>query len=64
MNGWKHADTRINRNQKLGDTKDENPMNTTRYQKLVGKLIYLSHTQPHISFTVNIVSHLYTCPMK
>ena len=31
-------------------------MNTIRYQKLVGKLIYLSHTRPNIAFAVSIVS--------
>ena len=27
-----------------------------RYQRLVGRLIYLSHTRPNIAFAVSIVS--------
>ena len=39
-------------------------MNTTRYQKLVGKLIYLSHTRPDIAFAVNIVSQFMHSPYE
>ena len=35
-----------------------------RYQKLVGKLIYLSHTRPDISFFVGVVSQFMHDPMK
>ncbi|XP_037491328.1 secreted RxLR effector protein 161-like [Jatropha curcas] len=28
-----------------------------RYQRLVGKLIYLSHTRPDIAYAVGVVSH-------
>jgi hypothetical protein len=60
MSGCRPVDTSIDPNQKLGDTKDGNPVNTTQYQKLVGKLIYLSHTQPDIAFAVSLCTH----PMK
>ena len=30
--------------------------NTERYQRLVGKLIYLIHTRPNISYVVSVVS--------
>ena len=39
-------------------------MNTTRYQKLVGKLIYLSHTRPDIAFAVSIVSQFMHSPYE
>lgn len=64
MSGCRPADTPINPNQKLGDTKDGNPVNTTRYQKLVGKLIYLSHTRPDIAFAVSIVSQFMHSPYE
>lgn len=64
MSGCRPADTPIDPNQKLGDTKDGNLVNTTRYQKLVGKLIYLSHTRPDIAFAVSIVSQFMHSPYE
>jgi Reverse transcriptase (RNA-dependent DNA polymerase) len=32
------------------------PVDRERYQRLVGRLIYLSHTRPDISFSVSVVS--------
>ncbi|KAK2450461.1 putative mitochondrial protein [Trifolium repens] len=34
------------------------PIDTGRYQRLVGKLIYLSHTRPDIAFSVSVVSQI------
>jgi hypothetical protein len=56
MSSYRPADTPIDPNQKLRDDKEGDPINTTRYQKLVGKLIYLSHTRPDIAFVVSLVS--------
>ncbi|RVW85208.1 Retrovirus-related Pol polyprotein from transposon RE1 [Vitis vinifera] len=64
MSGCRPADTPIDPNQKLGDTNDGNLVNTTRYQKLVGKLIYLSHTRPDIAFAVSIVSQFMHSPYE
>ena len=33
-----------------------------RYQKLMGKLIYLAHTRPDISYAVGVVSRFMHCP--
>ena len=64
MSGCRPADTPIDPNQKLGDTNDGNLVNTTRYQKLVEKLIYLSHTRPDIAFAVSIVSQFMHSPYE
>ena len=41
---------------KLDIGKESTQVDKGRYQRLVGKLIYLSHTRPDIRFSVNIVS--------
>ena len=40
------------------------PTNKERYQILVGKLIYLSHTRPDIAYVVSIVSQFMYCPSE
>ncbi|KAK3024560.1 hypothetical protein RJ639_043500 [Escallonia herrerae] len=61
LRGCRPVETPIDPNQKLGDNKG-NPVNTTRYQKLVGKLIYLSHARPDIAFVVRLVSQIMHSP--
>ena len=56
MLGCRPADTPIEFNCKLGNSHDQVPVDKEQYQRLVGKLIYLSHTRPHISFVVSVVS--------
>lgn len=56
MIGCKPADTPIVQNHNLGVFPDQVPTNKERYQRLVGKLIYLSHTRPDIAYAVSIVS--------
>jgi hypothetical protein len=51
-------------NQKLGDFSEQVPTNKERYQRLVGKLIYLSHTRPDICYVVSIVSQFMHCPSE
>ena len=64
MSGCRPVDTPIDLNQKLGDDKGGDKVNTTRYQKLMGKLIYLSHTRPNIAFVVSLVSQFMHSPYK
>jgi len=52
----KPAETPIVQNHNLGEFPDQVPTNKERYQRLVGKLIYLSHTRPDIAYTVSMVS--------
>jgi len=60
----KPANTPTIQNQKLGEYPDQTPTDKERYQRLVGKLIYLSHTRPDISYAVSMVSQFMHCPSK
>jgi Reverse transcriptase (RNA-dependent DNA polymerase) len=55
MLGCKPAVTLIEQKTRLGAEAGE-PVDRERYQRLVGRLIYLSHTHPDISFAVSVVS--------
>lgn len=52
----KPVDTPIAQNHKLTEYTDQVLADKIRYQKLVGKLIYLSHTRPDIAYAVSVVS--------
>ncbi|TYK01779.1 Cysteine-rich RLK (RECEPTOR-like protein kinase) 8 [Cucumis melo var. makuwa] len=56
MLGCRPADTPIEFNCKLGNSDDQVPVDKEQYQRLVGKLIYLSHTRSDISFAGNLVT--------
>jgi hypothetical protein len=56
MLGCKPAVTSIEQKTRLGAEVGE-PVDRVRYQRLVDRLIYLSHTCPDISFAVSVVSH-------
>lgn len=60
--GCKPVATPVDPNQKLEKGDESNSADRARYQKLVGKLIYLSHTRPDISFAVGRVSQFMHCP--
>ena len=64
MSGCKPSDTPMEFNSKLGEVKEGVPVDTGRYQRLVGKLIYLSHTRPDISFAVSVVSPFMHTPYE
>ncbi|KAL0546054.1 hypothetical protein IC582_015959 [Cucumis melo] len=64
MLGCRPADTPIDFNCKLGNSDDQVPVDKEQYQRLVGKLIYLSHTRPDISFAVSVVSQFMQAPYE
>lgn len=64
MSGCRPSDTPIEPNLKLGDDKEGDPIDISRFQKLVGKLIYLSHTRPDIAFAVSLVSQFMHSPYE
>ncbi|RVX11419.1 Retrovirus-related Pol polyprotein from transposon TNT 1-94 [Vitis vinifera] len=55
MLGCKPIDTPMDSQKKLGIEKESTPVDRGRYQRLVGRLIYLSHTRPDIGFAVSAV---------
>ncbi|KAL0557194.1 hypothetical protein IC582_005712 [Cucumis melo] len=64
MLGCRPADTPIEFNCKLGNSDDQVPVDKEQYQRIVGKLIYLSHTRPDISFAVSVASQFMQAPYE
>nr|CAN68705.1 hypothetical protein VITISV_001641 [Vitis vinifera] len=54
--GCKPAKTPIKPNIKLLPSKDDEVEDKEQYQRLVGRLIYLSHTRPDIAFAISMES--------
>jgi len=54
--GCKPADTPMDSTKKMNRSEESIPVDKGRYQRLVGKLIYLSHTRPDIAYSVSVVS--------
>ena len=49
-------DKPIVQNHYLAEYPDQVPTNKERYQKMVGRLIYLSHKRPDITYAISLVS--------
>lgn len=64
MQDCKPAETPMDYTTKLGSNKESAPVEKGRYQRLVGKLIYLSHTRPDIAFPVSVVSQFMNNPTE
>ena len=64
MLGFKPIDTPIEQNYKNFHCVDATSKDRGRYQRLVEKLIYLSHTRPDIAYAVNVVGQFMHDPKK
>lgn len=64
MLGCKPVSTPIVQNHHLGIYPNQVPTNKERYQRLVGKLIYLSLTRPDIAYAVSVVSQFMHSPSE
>ena len=62
--GCKPAETPIEVNHRLRDVLEDTAVDRRSYQKLVGKLIYLSHTRPDIAYAVGVVSQFMHNPKE
>nr|XP_028954377.1 uncharacterized protein LOC114823160 [Malus domestica] len=62
MLGCKPADTPIVEKHNLHLDPDQKPVDKGRYQRLVGRLIYLAHTRPDIAYAVSVVSQFMHSP--
>ena len=60
----KPVDTPIVQNHRLREYSDQAPTDKGKYQRLVGKLIYLSHTRPDIAYVVSVVSQFMHNPSE
>lgn len=61
---YKPSDTLMVVNHKLQLTERASVANREHYQRLVGKLIYLSHTRPNIAYAVRVVSQFMHQPQE
>ncbi|PRQ44810.1 putative RNA-directed DNA polymerase [Rosa chinensis] len=64
MLGCRPADTPIEQNHKLAEYPNQTLTEKARYQRLVGRLIYLSHTRPDIAYAVSVVSQFMHNPSE
>ena len=54
--GCKPVDTPMASTKRLNRSEESTPVDKGMYQKLVGKLIYFSHSRPDIAYSVSVVS--------
>jgi len=62
MTGCKAAEAPMDPNVKLKSAAKDEITYRERYQRLAGRLIYLSHTRPDITFVVSVISQFMHAP--
>ena len=60
----KAASTPIDSNHRIGRIEEGSSVDKGRYQRLVEKLIYLSHTRPDIAYSVSVVNQFMHDPKE
>ncbi|PRQ19007.1 putative RNA-directed DNA polymerase [Rosa chinensis] len=58
------VDTPIEQNHCLAEYPNQVPTDRARYQRLVGRLIYLAHTRPDVAYAVSVVSQFMHNPSE
>jgi len=62
--GCKTTRAPIEQNHRIGNDEESPKAEKTQYQRLVGKVIYLSHTKPDIAYAVSVVSQFMHDPRE
>ena len=62
--GCKPVETPIEQNHRLSEYVEDATVDRESYQKLVGKLIYFSHTRPDIAYAMGVVSQFMHNPKE
>ncbi|XP_016581885.1 secreted RxLR effector protein 161-like [Capsicum annuum] len=60
----KPIETPVETNHRLANSSTKKIKDVGRYQRLVGKFIYLTHTRPDIAYVVSVVSQFMQNPTK
>lgn len=58
------TNTLVAQNNGLGEFPNKTPTNKERYQRLMGMLIYLSHTWLNITYTMSLLNQFMHCPSE
>ncbi|KAL5724977.1 hypothetical protein ACHQM5_008176 [Ranunculus cassubicifolius] len=56
MSACQPVNTPVQEGLKLSIDSDQVPVNKARYQRLIGRLMYLAHTRPELAYALSIVS--------
>ena len=64
MTACKPAGTPLEKDWKLEEKGNDAPVNKEKYQRLVGRLIYLSLTRPNIVYSVSVISQYMHSPIE
>lgn len=64
MLACERIDTPMETNYKLRNSLEEKINDVGRYQRLIGKLIYLTHTRQDIEYVISIVSQFMQNPIE